>query len=90
MVHHLQNLANLKFECPMAREMLRLMQARHELVRRADVDALIDQIAGTVLTHLSRMAARCSRDIMVPRNIDAVVDQIRRELAAACLAKADQ
>jgi hypothetical protein len=36
------------------------------------------------------MAARCSRDIMVRRNIDAVLHQIRREMAAACLAKADQ
>jgi hypothetical protein len=35
------------------------------------------------------MAARCSRDFMVGRNIDAVVHQIRREMAAAYLAKAD-
>ena len=54
---------------------LRLMEKKHELVRRADVDALIDQIAGTVLTHLSGMSARCSRDIQVRRNIDAVVNQ---------------
>jgi hypothetical protein len=33
------------------------------------------------------MAARCSRDMAVRRNIDAVVDQVRREMAAACLAK---
>ena len=51
---------------------------------------MIDQIAGTVLTHLSGMAARCSRDMHVRRNIDAVVMQIRREIAAACLAKADE
>ena len=51
---------------------------------------LIDQIAGTVLTHLSGMAARCSRDMVVRRNIDAVVDQVRREMAAACIAKADE
>jgi len=51
---------------------------------------LIDQIARTVLTHLSSMAARCSRDMVVRRNNDAVVDQIRREIAAACLAKADE
>ena len=31
---------------------LRLMEPKRELVRRADVDALIDQIAGTMLTHL--------------------------------------
>jgi hypothetical protein len=32
----------------------------------------------------------CSRDLTVRREIDAVVTQIRRELAAACIAKADE
>ena len=59
-------------------------------MQRDVVDALIDQIAGTVLTHLSGMSARCSRDLTVRRNIDTVVDQIRREMAAACLGKADE
>jgi hypothetical protein len=36
------------------------------------------------------MVARCSRDLMVRRNIDNVVNQVRREIAAACLAKADE
>ncbi len=44
---------------------LRLMDKKHELVRRTDVDALIDEIAGTVLKHLSGMSARCSRDMVV-------------------------
>jgi hypothetical protein len=69
---------------------LRLMEKRRELVRRADVDELIDQLAGITLTHLSGMAARCSRDMQVRRNIDAVVHQVRREMAAAALAKADE
>ena len=60
------------------------------MVRREDVDALIDGICGVTLKHLSGMSARCSRDIQVRRAIDAVVDQIRRETAAACLAKADE
>ena len=46
-------------------------EKKRTLVRRDAVDALIDQIAGTVLTHLSGMAARCSRDMQVRRNIDA-------------------
>ena len=66
-----------------------MMEKKRELVRRADVDALIDQIAGTVLTNLSGMAARCSRDMQVRRNIDAVVMQIRREIAEACSKAAD-
>jgi hypothetical protein len=45
------------------------MEKRRELVRRDEVDALIDGIAGTVLTHLSGMSARCSRDMVVRRNI---------------------
>ena len=53
-------------------------------LRRDAVDELIDQIAGTVLTHLSGMSARCSRDLVVRRNIDAVVRQIRTEIAQVC------
>src|SRR5215475_4158098 len=37
---------------------LRLMERKRDLVKRDDVNALIDGIAGTVLTHLSSMAAR--------------------------------
>jgi hypothetical protein len=50
---------------------IRIEEKKRTLVRRDAVDALIDQIAGTVLTHLSGMAARCSRDMQVRRNIDA-------------------
>jgi len=63
---------------------IRIEEKKRNLVRRADADALIDQIAGTVLTHLSGMSARCSREMQVRRNIDAVVTQIRREISEAC------
>jgi hypothetical protein len=56
---------------------IRIEENKRTLVRRADADALIDQIAGTVLTHLSGMSARCSRDVTVRRNIDEAVTQIR-------------
>jgi hypothetical protein len=59
-------------------------------VRREDVDALIDQRASITLTHPSGMSARCSRDMLVRRNIDAVVHQIRTELAQACTRMADE
>ena len=39
---------------------LRLMEKRRELVRRADVGALIDGIAGVTLTALSSLPARCA------------------------------
>jgi hypothetical protein len=69
---------------------LRLMEKKRELVRRADVDELIDGICGITLTHLSGMSARCSRDMVVRRNIDAVVMQIRREIREACSKAADE
>ena len=37
---------------------LRLMEKKRELVRRDDVDALIDGIAGVTLTVLSSMPAQ--------------------------------
>jgi hypothetical protein len=69
---------------------IRIMEKQRTLVRRDAVDELIDQIAGTVLTHLSGMSARCSRDMQVQRNINAVVDQVRREMTAACRKAADE
>jgi hypothetical protein len=69
---------------------LRLMEKKRELVRRTDVDELIDGIAGVVLIHLSGMSARCSRDMQVRRNIDAVVRQVRSEIAEACSKIADE
>ncbi len=59
-------------------------------MRREDVNELLDTMCGIVLTHLSGMAARCSRDMVVQRNIDAVVHQIRTELAQACTRMADE
>jgi len=44
---------------------------------------------GIVLANLSGIAARCSRDIVVRSKIDAML-QIRREIAASALAKADE
>jgi hypothetical protein len=69
---------------------LRLMEKKRELVRRDDVNELIDRICGITLTHLSGMAARCSRDMVVRRNIDAVVHQIRTEIAQACSKMGDE
>jgi hypothetical protein len=71
------------------RRQLGLVEKKRELVRRTDVDALIDEIAGTVLTHLSGINARCSRDRLGRRNIDAMVTQIRRDISDACSQAAD-
>jgi phage terminase Nu1 subunit (DNA packaging protein) len=69
---------------------LKLMEKRRELVRRDDCDALIDSIAGVVLTALSGMPARCSRDPVVRRNIELVVHEVRREMAQVCEVIADK
>jgi hypothetical protein len=71
---------------------LRLMEKKREMVRRADVDELIDQIAGTVLTHLSSLPARCAPrgDLAVRRSIERVVFEVRTELGKVCLEMADK
>ena len=71
---------------------LRLMEKRRELVRRADVDELIDGIAGVVLTHLSSLPARCAPrgDLAIRRSIERVVFEVRTEIAKACLEMADK
>jgi hypothetical protein len=68
------------------------MEKRRELVRRTDVDTLLDGIAGTVLTHLSSLPARCAPhgDLATRRRIEGVVFEIRREIAAVCETQADQ
>ena len=69
---------------------LRLMEKQRVLVRRDDANELLDTVCGVVLTHLSGMAARCSRDMVVRRKIDAVVFQVRTELAQVCNGMADE
>jgi len=71
---------------------LRLMEKKRELVRRADVDELIDGIAGVVLTHLSSMPARCAPrgDLAIRRSIEWVVFEVRSEIANVCQQMADK
>jgi hypothetical protein len=71
---------------------LRLMEKRRELVLQSDVDELTDQLCGVVLTHLSGMAARCAPhgDLVVRRNIERVVFEVRTEMANVCLQMADK
>jgi len=74
------------------RRALRLMEKRRELVRRADVDALIDGIAGVALTHLSSLPARCAPrgDLATRRAIERVVFEVRTEIATICQQMADE
>jgi hypothetical protein len=71
---------------------LKLMQSRRELMRRADVDALIDAIAGVTLTALSSLPARCAPrgDLATRRSIERVVFEVRTEIAEVCQNMADK
>ena len=71
---------------------LRLMEKKRELVRRADVDELIDGIAGATLTALSSLPARCSPrgDLAVRRSIERVMFEVRTEIANVCQQMADK
>jgi hypothetical protein len=71
---------------------LRLAEKKHELVRRANVDELIDGIAGVVLTHLSSLPARCAPfgDLVMRRRLERVVFEVRTEIANIAQRKADQ
>jgi hypothetical protein len=71
---------------------LRLMEKKRELVRRADVDALIDGICGVTLTALSSLPVRCAPrgDLATRRAIERVVFGVRTEIAKICLEMADK
>ncbi|PSO17522.1 hypothetical protein [Bradyrhizobium sp. MOS002] len=71
---------------------LRLMEKKRELVRREDVDALIDGIAGVTLTALSSLPARCAPrgDLAIRRSIERVVFEVRTEIANVCQQMADK
>jgi hypothetical protein len=66
------------------------MEKKREPLRREDFDETIDSIAGIVITHLSGMASRCSNDLVTRRKIDAVVFEVRKEMAKAALEMADK
>ena len=71
---------------------LRLMEKKRELVKQEDVNALIDGIAGTVLTHLSSLPARCAPrgDLAIRRSIERVVFEVLTEIANVCQEMADR
>jgi hypothetical protein len=64
---------------------IKIMEKQRTLMRRDAMNVLLDEICGVMLTHLSGMAARCSNDLTVRRKIDAVVHQVRTEIAEHCI-----
>jgi hypothetical protein len=69
---------------------IKIAQTQRELMRREDADALLDEVCGVVLMHLSGLAARCSNDLAVRAKIEATVRQIRHEIAEHCIKVADE
>ena len=50
----------------------------------------MDHLSAGVDSTLVDMAARCSNDLAVRRRIDAVVHQVRKEIAKVCLDEANR
>jgi hypothetical protein len=70
---------------------LRLMEKKRQLVRVDDVNELIDTFVGLVLAKLGGLPARVGgADLVARRKAEAVVLELRREIAAACNAMADE
>ena len=65
---------------------LRLMEKKQELVPRDVYESKIDQMAGLVLTKLGGWPARVAgHDLGLRRRAEAVLRELRTELANACL-----
>jgi hypothetical protein len=71
---------------------IKIMEEQRELVRRTDVDELLDQIGGVMLTSLSSLPARCAPrgDLVMRRAIERVVFEVRSEISEACSKMADK
>ena len=71
---------------------IKIMEEQRELVRRTDVDELLDQIGGVMLTALSSLPARCAPrgDLVMRRAIERVVFEVRSEISEACSKMADK
>jgi len=70
---------------------LRLMEKKRKLVPRDVYESMIDETAGLVLTKLSGWPARVAgTDLVVRRKAEAVLRELRSEIANACLEMADK
>jgi hypothetical protein len=71
---------------------MRLAEKRKELVRQEDVDALIEDICGEMLTAMSSMPAQCAPigDLATRRRFEKWVFETRTKIADAARQKADE
>jgi hypothetical protein len=70
---------------------IRIEEKQRTLVRRDAHEAMIDRMAGLVLTKLGGWPARIAgQDLGLRRKVEAVVRELRVELAVACTKMADE
>jgi hypothetical protein len=70
---------------------IRIEEKQRTLVPRDVYDSMIDQFAGLVLTKLGGWPARVAgTDLVVRRKAEAVLRELRTEMANACLEMADK
>ena len=70
---------------------IRIEEKQRTLVRRDAHEAMIDQMAGLVLTKLSGWPARIAgQDLGLRRQAEAVLRELRVEIAEACTKRADE
>lgn len=60
---------------------LRLAEARRELIETDDASAAVDHLCGSILTALSGLPARCTRDIPIRRRIEQSIHITQAALA---------
>ena len=70
---------------------IRIMGKQRTLVRRDAHEAMIDQMAGLVLTKLGGWPARIAgQDLGLRRRAEAMLRELRTEIAEACTKMADE
>ena len=70
---------------------LRVAEKRRELMPTSEHNAFVDELAGLLLTKLSGLPARVAgADLAVRRKAEAVVFELRTEIADACQQRANE
>lgn len=70
---------------------IRIEEKQRTLVRRDQHEAMLDKLAGLMLTHLGSWPARVAgRDLVLRRRAEALLREIRTEIAEACTILADE
>ena len=70
---------------------IKIAEKQRELVPRDVYDSMIDQMAGLVLTKLGGWPARIAgADLGLRRRAEAVLRELRTEIAEACTKLADE